>query len=283
MPGMDEPGGGTSTDASVRPGSASDEPRTRAFLFCDLFGYTAFVEAYGDQAAAELLERYRAVVRAAVAAERGAEITAEGDSISVVFDSAKPAVRCGLTIVAAAATEGSDHPDAPIRVGVGIHAGESVEGAGGSVGSAVDIAARICAQAAPGEVLVSDTVRGLVRTSLKVTYEARGRPTLEGIPESIALYRVLPRTSTVVPARRSLTGGLGLRGLVTVVVVVLVSVALLVWRLSGAAAPGASPTPSAGAWATTAAASASASLATAQWPALTSSRKPSERASRSSE
>ncbi len=77
-----------------------------------------------------------------------------------------------------------------IRVGVGVHAGETIEADGGYVGSPVNIAARICAQAGPGEVLVSETVRALTMTLLPVTFKSRGRRELKGIAEPIALFAV---------------------------------------------------------------------------------------------
>ena len=92
---------------------------TRGFLFADLRGYTAFVEARGDAAAAGLLEVYRRLVRDVVRRFGGAEIKTEGDSFYVVFPSASDAVRCGLAITAAAAAASTEHPDRPIRVGVG--------------------------------------------------------------------------------------------------------------------------------------------------------------------
>jgi class 3 adenylate cyclase len=58
----------------------SEAPHVRGFLFADLRGYTQFVEKHGDKAASELLSAYRAVVRAAVAEFRGAEIRTEGES-----------------------------------------------------------------------------------------------------------------------------------------------------------------------------------------------------------
>ena len=122
---------------------------TRAFLFSDLRGYTHFVETRGATTAAALLVRYRALARAAIARFGGAEIKTEGDSFYVVFSSVSAAVRCGLAISADAAAASSDRPDEPIQVGVGIHAGETVESDGGYVGSAVNIAARICAQPPP--------------------------------------------------------------------------------------------------------------------------------------
>jgi len=75
-------------------------------------------------------------------------------------------------------------------VGVGIHAGETVETADGYVGSPVNIAARICAQAASGEVLVSETVRALTRSLLPVRFEPRGRRQLKGIGDPIVLFAV---------------------------------------------------------------------------------------------
>ena len=166
---------------------AADHERTitRGFLFADLRGYTDFVEQRGAAAAAELLTRYRALAREAIGRFGGAEIKTEGDSFYVVFDSVSSAVRCGLAIVADAR-----EADEAIRVGVGIHAGETIEADGGYVGSPVNIAARICAQAGPGEVLVSETVRALTMTLLPVTFKSRGRRQLKGIAEPIELFAV---------------------------------------------------------------------------------------------
>ena len=121
---------------------------TRGFLFADLRGYSDFVERRGAAAAAELLTRYRALAREAIGRFGGAEIKTEGDSFYVVFDSVSNAVRCGLAIAADARSA----EDEPIRVGIGVHAGETIEVDGVCVGSAVNIAARICTLAGPGEV-----------------------------------------------------------------------------------------------------------------------------------
>jgi serine/threonine-protein kinase len=168
---------------------------TRGFLFADLRGYTAYVEARGDAAAATLLDAYRRLVRDVVRRFGGAEIKTEGDSFYVVFSSASDAVRCGLALVTAAATASAEHPDRPIAVGVGVHAGETADTPEGYVGSAVNLASRLCAEAAGGEVLVSDTVRGLTRTGGEITFAPRGRKHLKGIAEPIAVY-----AATVAPS-----------------------------------------------------------------------------------
>jgi branched-chain amino acid transport system substrate-binding protein len=191
---------------------------TRGFLFADLRGYTDFVEQRGAAAAAELLTRYRALAREEIARFGGAEIKTEGDSFYVVFDSVSSAVRCGLAITTAAkATE-----EEPIRVGIGVHAGETIEADGGYVGSPVNIAARICSQAAAGEVLVSETVRALTMTLLPVHFRSRGRRQLKGVAEPIELLAVeqAPEGATAWPsssrrrlsrrARIALAGGVAI-------------------------------------------------------------------------
>jgi class 3 adenylate cyclase len=172
------------------------ESQTRGFLFADLRDYTRFVEVHGDQAAAELLARYRVLVREVIARFNGAEIRTEGDSFYVVFSSASAAVQGGLAILAAAAAAGGEPGADALHVGVGVHAGETAETPEGFVGSAVNLAARICALAGPGELLVSDTVRGLTRTFLAVQFVPRGRRRLKGIAEPVLVYEVMPSSAT---------------------------------------------------------------------------------------
>jgi branched-chain amino acid transport system substrate-binding protein len=161
---------------------------TRGFLFADLRGYTDFVDTHGASAAASLLSRYRALARAAIARYDGAEIKTEGDSFYVVFGSVSDAVRCGLALTADARAATAEHPHEPIRVGVGIHAGETIALDDGYVGSPVNIAARLCAQAGPGEVFVSGTVRALTRTVIPVRFISKGRRSLKGIAEPIEVF-----------------------------------------------------------------------------------------------
>ena len=216
----------------------------RGFLFADLRGYSAFVERRGDQAGADLIRTYRDLVRSAVAEFRGAEIKTEGDSFYVAFDSPSAAVRCGLAVLGAAtAARGPD--GGPIRVGIGIHAGETIETDEGYVGSAVNIAARVCAAAGAGELLVTDAVRALTRTYLGVDFQRHGRHRLKGIDEPVALYRVTAGDGVVAQRRswgslqpmrqqgRLLAGALGLA--VVVIAASLLGAELLRDRRGGVA------------------------------------------------
>ena len=239
------------------------EAAYRGFLFSDLRGYTAFVERRGNQAAASLLDAYRDLIRAEVARYRGAEIRTEGDSFYVVFPSAQRAVSCGLDIVAAAAKHNETHPEAPISVGVGIHAGETIERPDGYIGSAVNVAARVCAQARAGEVLVTATVRELTRSGIPVAFTARGSHRLRGITEPVALFAARPNTSPRATVR-------SWRALL-LVPAVLIGAVVIGWIALAVARPntglGTSPTDSvAGISSATASATASAASTTVEFP-----------------
>jgi branched-chain amino acid transport system substrate-binding protein len=209
---------------------------TRGFLFADLRDYTLYVESNGAAAAADLLLRYRSVVREAVARYDGSEIKTEGDSFYVVFAAVSAAVQCGLAIAEAASHPTGDPAPPPIPVGIGIHAGETVETPDGFVGSAVNIAARICAVAKPGEVLVSETVRALTQTVLPVTFTPRGRKSLKGVSEPVAVYAVTASTDAWAAGTTRRSRRLALAGGVIVLVAVVAVVGALAWvRLHPAA------------------------------------------------
>ena len=184
---------------------------TRGFLFSDLRGYTQFVETHGAAAAADVLVRYRALVRDLVSRHAGAEIKTEGDSFYVVFDAVSDAVQCGLAIVDKAREASIERPEAPIAVGIGIHAGETIETPDGYVGGPVNIAARLCALAGPGEVLVSDTVRALTHTVLSVSFVPHGKKSLKGVSDPVAVFAVVAERPSLT-AWTAFAGYLGVPG-----------------------------------------------------------------------
>jgi class 3 adenylate cyclase len=226
------------------PAGVGGPAGTHGFLFADLRDYTRYVDTHGDRAAVALLERYRLLVRGAVAEGNGAEIRTEGDSFYVVFDSVSAAVRCGMAIVEAAGAT-AEGPADPIHVGVGVHAGETIETAEGFVGSAVNIAARLCAEAKAGELVVSDTVRALTRASLEVEFEPLGARRLKGIEEPVACYRVVSRGATAhapdarpVGRRPSRLLAAGLGAAAVVAIIAGGAVVLTGWGHSAAPTPG---------------------------------------------
>ena len=185
-------------DARIDAGAAA----YRGFLFSDMRGFTAFAERYGNPAAAAKVGRFLDIARTAIARHEGAEVKTEGDAIHAVFPSASSAVLCGLEIVEAAAQLSALEPDGWFDLGVGVHAGEAVETAEGYIGRAVNIAARLCAIARPGEVLVSSTVKGITQASIQVGFIPKGKRRLKGIHDPILVYAVT--RDTTVSARREL-------------------------------------------------------------------------------
>lgn len=165
---------------------------TTSFLFADLRGYTSFTEQQGDTAASEVVARYREIARAEIARTDGREVQTEGDGIFVVFDSANRAVECALGILRGSAEHTARTPERPVRVGIGVHAGEPVIQDGDYVGLAVNIAARLAANAGPGELLVSDVVRGLVRASALPPMTLREGVALKGVEDPPRVYAIVP-------------------------------------------------------------------------------------------
>ena len=77
-----------------------------------------------------------------------------------------------------------------LDVHLGIHAGDVITEERDVHGRAVNIAARICGASTGNELLVSETVRGLARTSAGVTFEDRGTHDLKGVTDPVRVYAV---------------------------------------------------------------------------------------------
>ena len=133
---------------------------TVTFLFTDVEGSTRLVRELAERWP-PLLERHRSIIRAALAAHEGVEVQTEGDGFFAAFARAPAAVAATVRAQRDLAAEPWP-PDAPIRVRMGLHAGEGVVDADGSyVGHDVHRAARVAGAAHGGQVLLSETVRAL--------------------------------------------------------------------------------------------------------------------------
>jgi class 3 adenylate cyclase len=160
---------------------AVEEDRVLAtLLFTDIVGSTERAAALGDRRWRELIERHHAAVRSELALARGREIDTAGDGFFASFDSPARAIRCGRAILKATGELGLD-------VRVGVHAGECELIDGKPAGIAVHTGARVVEHAAPGELLVSSTVKDLVAGS-GLEFEDRGLQELCGVPGDWRLY-----------------------------------------------------------------------------------------------
>ena len=228
-------------DARIDAGAAA----YRGFLFTDIRGFTAFAERYGNPAAAAKVRRFLDIARRAIARHEGAEVKTEGDAIHAVFPSASSAVLCGLEIVEAAALLSAQEPDSWFDLGVGVHAGEAVETAEGYIGRAVNIAARLCAIARPGEVLVSSTVKGITQASIPVGFIPKGKRRLKGIHDPILVYAVTRDMNARAPRSVPRPVLLGAGGVAAAVVVGIAALAVSGSLGSPSGSPSVSAAPSA--------------------------------------
>lgn len=133
---------------------------TVTLLFADVEGSTRLLYALGGERYQEVRTRTRELVRAAAKQHRGDEVDWTGDGVFIVFESARDAVEAAAEIQRSLLRE-SWSPDAAVRLRIGIHTGEPELATDGYVGIDVHIAARICAAAHGGQVIVSQAVREL--------------------------------------------------------------------------------------------------------------------------
>ena len=151
-------------------------------MFTDIVGSTELAGKLGDRAWRQLLARHHAYVRKVLKRFGGKEIDTAGDGFFATFDQPARAIACARELVAGLGAMG-------IEIRAGVHMGE-VEVIGPKVGGiAVHIGSRVMSKAAPGEVLVSSTVRDLMSGS-DISFEDRGLQELKGVPAQWHLFAI---------------------------------------------------------------------------------------------
>jgi class 3 adenylate cyclase len=153
-------------------------------LFTDIVGSTAKAVELGDRAWRKLLEQHHELIRHQLARYRGVELDTAGDGFFARFDGPARAIRCATAITKLVGGLG-------LEVRSGLHTGECQLLEGKVAGLAVSIGARVAGEAAPGEVLVSQTVKDLVAGS-GIEFAERGVAELKGVPGEWKLYAVSP-------------------------------------------------------------------------------------------
>ena len=155
-----------------------------AVLFADLASFTPLTEAMGDQVAARILDRFSHIVRQVAADHHGRVLKQIGDEFMVAFPSADAAVRCGLDLMRSVAGE-SGFPG----VRIGAHAGPALYREGDYLGSSVNIAARVAAEAGRGQFLTTSAVRHAADVP-DVRWRSVPDTTLRGLNEPVGLFEV---------------------------------------------------------------------------------------------
>jgi class 3 adenylate cyclase len=221
-------------------GSLAETPHApvRTFLIADIRGYSGFTAEHGDEAAAVLVARFSDIVGEGVQLRGGQLIEIRGDEALAVFESARQAIRAAVDLQMRFAEETDDNPDMPMRVGIGIDSGEAIptdDGSGSFRGAALNIAARLCAMAHGGEVIVSEGTSHLAGRLTGLRYVDQGRAHLKGIADPMRIKRVAPEEE---PASRSVVmffgpKGIGWRVGLAVVLIAAATAAAVVYLTTG--------------------------------------------------
>lgn len=160
-----------------------EQEPAQTFLFADLAGYTALTEVHGDAEAVRLIDEYCNGVRALLPAFDADEVKSIGDALLVRVPRPDRAVQLGLRTTSEI---GSRHGFPAVRVGM--HHGPAIERDGDYFGRTVNIAARVAALAAAGEVLVTEATMQAAGKVESVRFIDRGRHPLKGIEQPVAIY-----------------------------------------------------------------------------------------------
>ena len=154
-------------------------------LFTDIADSTALTERMGDTAFRDASRALDEGLRAAISNAGGTAIDGKllGDGVLATFPSAAQAIDAARRCHALSAAS-------ELRLRLGIHAGDIIREQDNVFGGAVNIASRICAFSAPGQILVSDVVRGMARSSAGVAFEDLGEQEMKGVGEPVRLYEV---------------------------------------------------------------------------------------------
>ena len=175
--------------AALQPRSREYDTGTRTVLFTDIVGSTSLTQRLGDDAAITMVGVHDSIVRAALAGANGREVKHTGDGIMAAFFSAAAAIRCGIKVQEDLWRHRAEHPDLPLRVRVGIAAGEPIERHNDLFGSTVQLAARLCAHADPDSILISNAVAELC-AGKGLRLQSIGRVALKGFDEALHVHRV---------------------------------------------------------------------------------------------
>jgi class 3 adenylate cyclase len=174
-----------------RPGAPSAPPQgnsLRTVLFTDIVGHTEMMQRLGDAKGRDVLREHERITRETLKQHGGAEVKTMGDGFMASFGSVTSAMECAIALQRAFAAHTESMPE-PLHVRVGLNAGEPIEEDGDLFGATVILASRIAAKAGAGEILVPDTVRGLL-SGKGFMFGDRGEFVPKGFDESVRLWDV---------------------------------------------------------------------------------------------
>lgn len=163
---------------------------TVTVAFTDLVGSTELASRIGHDAYELLRHSHFERLRLAVANHNGSEIKTTGDGLMLHFTSTADAVACAIAMQQSAGISSRQGGSAPLEIRIGISSGEATRDGDDLYGPPVVEAARLCAEASAGQILVSDVVRSLTRGKGH-RFTSVGERTLKGLPEPVSAFEAV--------------------------------------------------------------------------------------------
>jgi class 3 adenylate cyclase len=170
-------------------GEIERESAFRAIMFTDLLDSTLMTTKYGDSKALHMLHIHNVITRNALRKYHGNEIKHTGDGIMASFVSVPNAVQCAIEIQEAFRNHNHENPEETLHLRIGLSAGEPIEENGDLFGKAVQLAARLCATAEPGQILAGQLVWDMCRED-SLPFLDMGDLMLKGFSDSVRVYKV---------------------------------------------------------------------------------------------
>jgi class 3 adenylate cyclase len=161
----------------------------RTIVFTDLVDSTALTQKLGDHGLIRLLRRHDEIIRDSITTFAGREVKHTGDGLMASFVSASKAVESSIAIQREMAAHNAENPEQPLRVRIGMSAGEPVSEKADLFGAAVQLARRVCDAGDEGSIVTSGVVRELC-VGKPWEFVPRGDVPLKGFPQPVPLYDV---------------------------------------------------------------------------------------------
>jgi adenylate cyclase len=172
------------------------ESSSHTFLFADLVGFTALAELEGDDRALEVALALQRRVRGMLEEHAAEQVKTIGDGLMLRCGEPRAAIMLGLRLVEEIDGENGFPP-----VRVGIHTGPALANEGDWYGRTVNVAARLCAVAPGGEVMVSESTREAAGSVPGVDWGDRELHWLRNVSEPVGTYLVSCREEPVTALR----------------------------------------------------------------------------------
>lgn len=172
-----------------KPKPKQEQARVVAVLFTDIAGSTALTQELGDAGAQKVVHAHNKIVRENLTRFQGREVKHTGDGIMCSFDQPTNAVEASIEMQKETIQLRTTNPELPLKLKIGINAGEPIAEDNDLFGTTVQLAARIVDKAQADQIFVSETVKGIC-TGKGISFSSAGGFPMKGFDGDVNLYSV---------------------------------------------------------------------------------------------